>query len=136
MFRTIVQEQVQNMSPMAYRRYQAQWNEIRDMKASDFRELLKPENQNQRKIFENNSLMSVRQIVEYIDIIESVTGKDFDSEDWNLNQSDFMQVMEKMNGTYGDDKILQGKTRADIPADRQELLKYLEEHNLLLDQFK
>ena len=47
-----------------------------------------------------------------------------------------MQIMEKMNGTHGDDKILQGKTRADIPANRQELLKYLEEHNLLLDQFK
>lgn len=136
MFRTLPQEQVQHMSPAAYKHYQNQWQQVRDMKASDFRELAKPENTANRQKFEEASLMSVRQIVEYIDIVESVTGKDFDSDDWSIDIHQFHEILEKINGTYNEENDLAGKTRKDIPADRQNLLRYLEEHNLLLDQFK
>ena len=107
------------------------------MKASDYRNLLKPENEAARKNFEATSNMTVQQIVDYIDIVESSTGKDYDSDDWSIDVNIFYEkIMPKLNGTYGDDVILQYKTRADIPPEKQEWLKYLEEHNLLLDQFK
>ena len=45
-------------------------------------------------------------------------------------------IMEQVNGTSGDETLLEGKTREDIPPQRQEWLSYLEEHDLLLEQFK
>ena len=107
------------------------------MKASDFRDLLKPENKDKLDKFEENSNMTVRQIVDWIDIVESATGKDFDSNDWEIDPDMFHNdIMQKVNGTYGDEKILEGKTRSDISPEKQEWLKYLEEHGLLLEQFK
>ena len=87
--------------------------------------------------FEQTSNMTVKQIVDYIDIVESATGKDFDSDDWSVDSKMFHRnIMEHVNGTSGDETLLNGKTRADIPPERQDWLNYLEEHNLLLDQFK
>ena len=107
------------------------------MKASDYRNLLKPENKEKLEKFEQNSNMTVQQIVDYIDIVESSTGQDFDSNDWTIDsQTFFEEIMPKINGTYGDDTILEGKTRLDIPPEKQNWLNYLEQHDLLLEQFK
>lgn len=136
-FKTVPDKDAAKMTPDEYKQYQQQWQKVRDMKASDYRELLKPENADKLKEFEKSSLMTVKQIVEFIDIIESSTGKDYDLDDWSVSALDFCSdVLPKVNGTFNDDKILEGKTRSDIPEDRQELLKYLEEHDMLLDQFK
>lgn len=136
-FKTVSATDAARMSPEEYASYQADWNKVRDMKAADFRALLNPENQAERENFEKNANMTVKQIVDYIDIVESATGKDFDGDDWQLDTKIFHQdVMDKLNGTSGDEDILEGKTRADVPPERQMLLKYLEEHNLLLEQFK
>ncbi len=136
-FTTVPEDEVAKMTPEEYKQYQAEWQKVRDMKASDYRNLLKPENEAARKNFEATSNMTVQQIVDYIDIVESSTGKDYDSDDWSIDVNIFYEkIMPKLNGTYGDDVILQDKTRADIPPEKQEWLKYLEEHNLLLDQFK
>lgn len=136
-FKTVPQETAAKMTPEEYAKYQADWNEVRGMSAADYRELLKPENKEALENFEKNSNMTVRQIVDYIDIVESATGKDFDADDWALDSKVFHRdVMEKLNGTFGDETVLTGKTRADVPPEKQALLKYLEEHNLLLEQFK
>ena len=125
------------MSKAEYAAYQQDWQELRNMKAEDFRALLQPENKAKLEKFEENSNMTVKQIVDYIDIDEKTTGKPYDSDDWTISNKDFHdKIMPELNGTAGDDKILEGKTRADIPADKQELLNYLESHGLLLDQFK
>ena len=126
-----------DLKPEEFAKYQSDWNNLRAMKASDFRDLLKPENKDKLEKFEENSNMTVRQIVDWIDIIESATGKDFDNNDWKIDSEMFHNdIMQKVNGTYGDDKILEGKTRSDVPLEKQELLKYLEEHGLLLEQFR
>lgn len=136
-FKTVSDVDAAKMTPEEYAAYQADWNKVRNMKASDYRELLKPENRAELENFEANSSMTVQQIVDYIDIVESATGKNFDENDWALDTRTFHHdVMAKLNGTFGDDRILEGKTRADIPPEKQPLLKYLEEHNLLLEQFK
>ena len=36
----------------------------------------------------------------------------------------------------GDETLLEGKTRADVPPEKQKWLNYLEQHGLLLEQFK
>lgn len=136
-FKTVSDTDAARMSPEEYAKYQADWNKVRDMKASDYRELLLPENKAALEEFEASSNMTVKQIVDYIDIVESATGKSFDGNDWMLDSKVFHQdVMAKLNGTFGDEDILAGKTRADVPPEKQELLKYLEDHNLLLEQFK
>jgi len=136
-FKTVPDIEAAKMTPDEYQAYQADWNRVRNMKASDYRELLKPENKDALKRFEATSNMTVKQIVDYIDIIESATGKDYDSDDWSVDVYMFHNdIMQKLNGTEGDETILDGKTRADIPPERQELLKYLETHGLLLDRFK
>lgn len=136
-FNTVSDKDAARMSPEEYSAYQTAWNKVRNMKASDFRALLQPENRAELEKFEANSNMTVHQIVDYIDIVESATGKNFDGNDWALDSMTFHRdVMEKLNGTFGDEKVLEGKTRADVPPEKQPLLKYLEEHNLLLEQFK
>ncbi|MCM1009468.1 MAG: hypothetical protein NC390_01135 [Fusobacterium sp.] len=136
-FKTVSDKDTARMSPEEYAKYQADWNKVRDMKASDFRALLQPENRAELEKFEANANMTVKQIVDYIDIVESATGKNFDENDWALDSKTFhCDIMEKLNGTFGDEKVLEGKTRADVPPEKQALLKYLEEHNLLLEQFK
>lgn len=136
-FKTIPQDEVLKMTPEEYKVYQAEWQKVRNMKASDYRNLLKPENKEKLEKFEQNSNMTVQQIVDYIDIVESSTGQDFDSNDWTIDsQTFFEEIMPKINGTYGDDTILEGKTRLDIPPEKQNWLNYLEQHDLLLEQFK
>ena len=89
------------------------------------------------RIKKNNLKKTVQQIVDYIDIIEKATGKNFDSEDWSIDVTTFHdKIMDEINGVEGDETILDGKTRADVPPEKQAWLKYLEEHNMLLDQFK
>ena len=136
-FKTVPDIEAAKMSPEEYKAYQERWEQLRNMKASDFRELLKPENKAELEKFEQTSNMTVKQIVDYIDIVESATGKDFDSDDWSVDSKMFHRnIMEHVNGTSGDETLFNGKTRADIPPERQDWLNYLEEHNLLLDQFK
>lgn len=136
-FQTKPQDEVAKMTPEEYKEYQAEWQKVRDMKASDYREMLKPENKAKLEEFETSSNMTVKQIVDYIDVVESTTGKSYDGEDWKIDGGDFFQnILPKLNGTYGDEDLLKGKSRNDIPAEKHEWLKYLEEHNLLLDQFK
>jgi len=136
-FKTVPETVAAKMTPKEYAAYQKDWQQVRNMKASDYRDLLKPENVAAREKFEETSNMTVQQIVDYIDIVETSTGKTFDSDDWSVDYKMFKeQILSRFNGTYDEESVLKGKTRADIPADRQEWLKYLEEHNLLLDQFK
>ena len=127
----------QNMSDEQYNNYHQQYQQMRDMKASDFRELLKPENADKRAEFENNSAMTVQQIVDYIDIVEQQIGVgNFDKDDWSINAEQFNNIVIGVNGTAGDESRLEGKSRADIPENRQALLKFLEEKGWLYDQFK
>lgn len=136
-FKTIPETQVAKMSKVEYAQYKADWENVRGMKASDFRALLKPENKAQLEKFEATSNMTVKQIVDYIDIMEQSTGKSFDSEDWSVNTDVFHnKVMQKLNGTDGDDALLNGKTRADVLPDKKEWLDYLESNGMLLEQFK
>lgn len=127
----------QNMSDEQYNNYHQQYQQMRDMKASDFRELLKPENAQKRADFEKNSAMTVQQIVDYIDIVEQQIGVgNFDKEDWSVDAEQYMQISSAINGTAGDESRLEGKTRADVPKNRQALLKFLEEKGWLYEQFK
>ena len=127
----------QNMSDKQYDNYHQQYLQMRDMKASDFRELLKPENAQKRADFEKNSAMTVQQIVDYIDIVEQQIGVgNFDKEDWSVDSEQYMQISSAINGTAGDESRLEGKTRADVPENRQALLKFLEEKGWLYEQFK
>ena len=136
-FKTIPETQVAKMSKVEYAQYKADWENVRGMKAFDFRALLKPENKAQLEKFEATSNMTVKQIVDYIDIMEQSTGKSFDSEDWSVDADVFHnKVMQKLNGTDGDDALLNGKIRADVLPDKKEWLDYLESHGMLLEQFK
>ena len=127
----------QNMSDEQYNNYHQQYQQMRDMKASDFRELLKPKNEQKRADFEKNSAMTVQQIVDYIDIVEQQIGVgNFDKEDWSVDSEQYMQITSAINGTAGDESRLKGKTRADVPKNRQALLKFLEEKGWLYEQFK
>lgn len=136
MFPTKTQEEQADMTPEEYAAHQEDWNRMRNMKASDFRELLKPENKAKLEEFEAHSLMSVPQIVKYIDIVEEVTGKDWDSNDWEIGIDEWMSITEKVNGTDKDKELLQGKTRADVPPNRQALMRFLEEKGWLFEQFR
>ena len=136
-FKALPQEEVDAMPQFLYRKYQEDWHEMRNMTAADFRALLKPENSAAREKFEQTSNMTVRQITDYIDIVEHATGKSFDGNDWSIDTETFHnKIMDELNGTGEDDTLLEGKTRADIPPEKQEWLKYLEEHGMLLEQFK
>ena len=127
----------QNMSDEQYDNYHQQYQQMRDMKANDFRELLKPENAQKRAEFEKNSAMTVQQIVDYIDIVEQQIGVgNFDKEDWSVDADQYTQITLGINGTVGDESRLEGKTRADVPENRQALLKFLEEKGWLYEQFK
>lgn len=136
-FKTVPDEVAAKMSSKEFQTYQNDWEQIRNMKAVDFRDLLKPENKALLEEFEKKSNMTVRQIVDYIDIVENATGKNFDDNNWSVDSKMFhTDIMESVNGTSGDNKLLTGKTRKDIPPERLDWLKYLEEHNLLFEQFK
>lgn len=136
-FNTVSDVDAAKMTPEEYAQYQKDWEDVRNMKASDFRDLLKPENKAALEKFEAKSNMTVKQITDYIDIVESTTGKDFDGNDWSLDAQMFHKdIMAKLNGTYGDETILEGKTRTDVPPEKHEWLNYLEKHGLLLEQFK
>ncbi len=135
MFPTKTQEEQADMTPEEYAAHQEDWNRMRNMKASDFKELLKPENKAKLEEFESHSLMSVPQIVKYIDIVEEVTGKDWDGDDWKIGIDEWMIIVQKVNGTDKDDELLKGKTRADIPPNRQALMRFLEEKGWLFKQF-
>lgn len=127
----------QNMSDEQYDNYHQQYQQMRDMKASDFRELLKPENAQKRAEFEKNSAMTVQQIVDYIDIVEQQIGVgNFDKDDWAVDRTQYDQITLGINDTAGDESRLEGKTRADVPENRQALLKFLEEKGWLYEQFK
>ena len=75
-------------------------------------------------------MMTPDQVEKYKEIVESVTGKPWDSDSWEVSGKQWM------DSTYGDETRLEGKTRADIPANRQALLKFLEEKGWLYEQFK
>lgn len=126
----------ERMTDEEYQQYHEQYMQIRNMTASDFRELLKPENEEKRKEFEKNSWMAVSQIVQYINIVESETGVDFDSTDWVINEAQSYNIGYKVNGTNNDENLLEEKTLDDIPENRKNLFKFLEENGWLHDQFK
>lgn len=81
-------------------------------------------------------MMTPAQVQMYKDIVESVTGQPWDSEGWEVTWEQFLEIGQKVNGTYGDETRLEGKTRADIPENRQALLRFLEEKGWLYEQFK
>lgn len=81
-------------------------------------------------------LMTPDQVEKYKKIVESVTGVEWDSDNWEVNIEQFFQIAAKSNGTDKDDELLQGKTRKDIPENRQALLRFLEEKGWLYEQFK
>lgn len=60
----------------------------------------------------------------------------WDSNDWEVTIEQWQEIGQKLNGTYGDETRLNGKTRADIPENRQDLLRFLEEKGWLYEQFK
>ena len=125
------------LSDETYQNYHQQYMQMRNMKASDFRELLKPENEQKRIEFEKNSSMTVKQIVDYIDIVERQIGAGkFDDDNWSVNAKQYKQIVFDINDTTGDEDRLRGKTRADIPENRQNLLRFLEEKGWLYEQFK
>ena len=127
----------ENMTDTQYTQYHQQYQTMRNMKADDFRELLKPENEQRRTAFEQSSSMTVQQIVDYIDIVEQQIGAgNFDNDNWSVSAEQYHQIVLGINGTVGDEDKLQGKTRADIPANRQNLLRFLEEKGWLYEQFK
>lgn len=126
----------ERMTDEEYQQYHEQYMQIRNMTASDFRDLLKPENEEKRKEFEKNSWMAVSQIVQYINIVESETGVDFDSSEWVINQEQFSKISDKVNDINNDENLLEEKTLDDIPENRKNLFKFLEENGWLHDQFK
>lgn len=127
----------ENMTDAQYAQYHQQYQAMRNMKANDFRELLKPENEQRRIAFEQNSSMTVQQIVDYIDIVEQQIGVgNFDNNNWSVSVGQHHQIVQGINGTVGDEDKLQGKTRADVPENRQNLLRFLEEKGWLYEQFK
>jgi hypothetical protein len=136
MFNCKTNEEAAKMTDEEWNEYKDNWEYVRNMTAADFRELLKPENEAQKKKFEETSLMTVNQIVQYIDIVESTTGVDFDSNEWEVNSEQFDEIGKKVNDTYLDEHRLDGKTRADIPKNRKALLRFLEEKGWLMEQFK
>lgn len=81
-------------------------------------------------------MMTPAQVQMYKDIVESVTGQSWDSDGWEVTTNQWDEICKKLNGTYGDDTRLEGKTRADIPENRQDLLRFLEEKGWLYEQFK
>jgi len=127
----------ERMSDESYRKHHEHYQQLRDMKASDFRELLKPENEQKRIEFEKISSMTVQQIVDYINIVEQKIGAgNFDNDNWSVSAEQYFQIVLGINGTVGDEDKLQGKTRADVPENRQALLRFLEENGWLYEQFK
>ena len=125
-----------NFSDEEYSQLHKQWEKLRNTTASELRELLKPENYLRRMYFEASTIMSVAQMVQFIDIVESVTGKSWDDDNWEITSQQFYQIAELVNGTAGDDTRLNGKTRDDIPENRQKLREFLEEKGWLNEQFK
>lgn len=81
-------------------------------------------------------MMTPEQVQMYKDIVESVIGQAWDSDGWEVTAEQWDEICDKLNGTYGDDTRLEGKTRADIPENRQALLRFLEEKGWLYEQFK
>ena len=81
-------------------------------------------------------MMTAKQVEMYKEIVESVTGKPWDSDGWEVTAEQWNTICEKVNGTEGDEERLNGKTRADIPENRQALLRFLEEKGWLYEQFK
>lgn len=127
----------ENMTDEQYSEYHQQYQAMRNMTADDFRELLKPENEQRRIAFEQSSSMTVQQIVDYIDIVEQQIGAgNFDNDNWSVSAEQYHQIVLGINGTVGDEDKLQGKTRADISENRQNLLRFLEEKGWLYEQFK
>ena len=87
--------------------------------------------------FEKISSMTVQQIIDYIDIVEQQIGVgNFDNDNWSVSSEQYRQIIYGINGTVGDEDKLQGKTRADVPENRQALLRFLEEKGWLKEQFK
>lgn len=127
----------EKMTDEQYNYYHQQYQSMRDMTAADFRELLKPENEQKRIEFEKNSAMTVKQIVDYIDIVEQQIGVgNFDNEDWSVDNKQYFKITFAINGTESDNELLKGKTRKDIPDNRKKLLRFLEEKGWLYEQFK
>lgn len=81
-------------------------------------------------------MMTPSQVQKYKEIVESTTGQPWESDNWEVTIEQWNEICEKVNGTYGDDTRLEGKTRADIPENRQALLRFLEEKGWLYEQFK
>ena len=125
-----------NFSDEEYSKLHKQWNKLRNTSASELRELLKPENELRRTYFEANTIMTVAQMVQFIDIVESVTGHSWDDENWEVTVDQFFQIGRLVNDTEGDETRLNGKTRDDVPQNRQKLLHFLEEKGWLNNQFK
>lgn len=125
-----------NFSEEEYSKLHNQWNKLRSTSAGELRELLRPENYLKRMYFEANTIMTVAQMVQFIDIVESVTGHSWDDENWEITSDQFYQIGRLVNDTEGDETRLDSKTREDVPQNRQKLLHFLEEKGWLNDQFK
>ena len=125
-----------NFSDEEYEALHNQWEKLRNTTAAELRDMLNPLNYFKKKAFEANTIMSVEQMVQYIDIVESVTGKPWDSDGWEISSQEFYHICTLVNGTADDEARLNGKTRDDIPKNRQALLKFLEKKGWLYDQFK
>jgi NAD-dependent DNA ligase len=133
----------EDVSSEDYQKYHQEFMELRNLKAQDFRNLLKDENKEKRVELEKKLSMSVQQICDYINIVQKVTGiENFDDDDWTVNYSQFMEIKLKINGTSDDDTILEGKTAKDVLPERKILYEYLKTHTdangkpLLLENFQ
>ena len=82
-------------------------------------------------------IMTEKQVEMYKKMVESITKQPWDSEDWEITLEQFEgELAPLINGTAEDANLLEGKTRANIPENRQALLKFLEQKGWLLEQFK
>lgn len=81
-------------------------------------------------------IMTPKQVETYKEMVESITGQPWDSEGWEITREQFLQLMLLINGTSKDNELLNGKTRSDIPENRQALLRFLEEKGWLYEQFQ
>ena len=125
-----------NFSDEEYSKLHEQWEKIRNTSAAELREMLNPLNEFKRRNFEANTIMSVAQMVQFIDIVEAVTGHSWDDEDWEVTAEQFYNICERVNDTAEDSSRLDGKTCKDIPENRQKLREFLEEKGWLNEQFK
>ena len=62
-----------------------------------------------------SKMMTPEQVQQYKEIVTSVTGKPWDSDDWEVTSEQWIIIGEKVNGTYGDETRREGKTSKECP---------------------